>query len=101
MWPLLPELLTRDVNGQVTLLFASAIAVVLVLDVFLARLGDILRKRRLIRTVMCPENDDRPALVVVDRSLGAADSHVVAHCSRWHDRRLDCGERCLDQLAEA
>jgi hypothetical protein len=47
---------------------------------------------------MCPENDDRPALIVVERS---PDGDTVARCSRWHDRRLDCGERCLDRPAGA
>ena len=97
MWPLPPLPPASDVSAHLTLLFA--ISVIFVLGVLVALVVRMARgKRRTMRTVMCPENDDRPALIVVERS---PDGDTVARCSRWHDRRLDCGERCLDRPAGA
>ena len=70
-------------------LLASLIVVLVVFAGLLVR--GALRTRRVIRTVTCPEND-RPALVVVNRD---PKGDVVVDCSQWHDRPLDCGERCL------
>jgi hypothetical protein len=94
MWPLPPLSPASDVSAQLTLLFV--LSVIFVLGVFVGLLVRVGRSRRTILSVPCPENDDRPALIVVDRS---ADGPTVAHCSRWHDRPLDCGERCLDERA--
>ena len=95
MWPLPPLPPASDVSAQLTLLFA--ISVTFVLGVFVALLaGAARRRRRAIRPVTCPENDDRPALVLVDPT---EDQPAVADCSRWHDRPLDCSRGCLDQLA--
>lgn len=97
MWPLPPLPPASDVTAHLTLLFA--ISLTFVLAVFVALLVRATRrKRRAIRTVTCPDNDDRPALVLVDRS---ADGATVADCSRWHDRPLDCSRGCLDRLAAA
>jgi len=71
-----------------------AIGVIFVLAVFVAVLGRLIRNRREISTVTCPENHRR-ALVVLHRSPDGAGYDAVAHCSLWHDGQVDCGQRCL------
>jgi hypothetical protein len=90
LWPA-PLSPTYDVTGMLVPAFAASLLVVFaVLAALLVRMGR--GTRRAIRTVTCPE-DRRPALILVKRT---ADREAVADCSRWHDRRLDCGGQCLE-----
>ena len=83
MWPLPPLPPASDVNAQLTLLFAISLA--FVAAVFVALIARASRRRRHeIRTVSCPENDDRPALVLVNRP---SDGATVVDCSRWPQMR--------------
>lgn len=89
MWPT-PLRLTPDVEAHLALL--GAVAAVFVVAVLLALLGMRRWRRRAIRVVTCPEDDAR-AMIAVQRAPDHED-HVI-DCSRWHDGRLACGERCI------
>ena len=93
MWlwsPALPP--AYDVTVSLTPAFVASLLVV-----FAALVGLLVRMgrapHRTIRTVTCPEQR-RPALILVKRTV---DRDTIADCSRWHDRPLDCGGRCLER----
>jgi hypothetical protein len=96
MWPHITLPVPADVNGQLAILFF--VGLTFVLGAFAAMLARMASRRREIRRVRCPE-DRRAALVVVRPSLDGSARDRIAYCSRWHGRRLDCGERCLERRA--
>jgi hypothetical protein len=89
MWPLIPVM--PDVATELRLL--AALSVAFVFAVFAVLWHRILRRRRALRAVTCPENG-RPSLVVL-----RPDGDGVTDCSRWHDGKLDCGERCVGRAS--
>ena len=96
MWPLMPVPVDPDVSAQLAVL--CAVSIIFVLGVLAVLLGRLTRNRREIFKVTCPENHGR-ALVIMHQSPDGAGYDAVSHCSRWHDGRLDCGQRCLSQVA--
>jgi hypothetical protein len=89
MGPVTPE----PALSSATIAALFAVAAIFLLAVFGLLLGRLARDTREIRTLTCPE-DQRRALVLI-RSSKFPAGRAIAECSRWHDRRLPCGERCL------
>jgi hypothetical protein len=97
MWPTTLSL-APDVEAHLALLGGVATAFVVV--VLLVLLVTRRRRRREILRVTCPENQGR-ATIVVDPSPDDGSHDAVVRCSRWHDGRLDCGERCVRETDAA
>jgi hypothetical protein len=90
LWPLADDVTTR-------FLALAAACLIFVFVVFAALLVRLMRRRREMHAITCPENR-RPALVVVQRSPDVGDDAVV-DCSRWHDGKRDCSQRCLERAS--